>query len=75
MTKKTKSKKASKKKSTKHVVEFDENMPDICIDGEEHAPDTYSFSQADGAPWFFDVRCSKCKRSGSAHIEPSSIQW
>ena len=70
-------KKKSKKsaKSAKPIVAYDERMPDICIDGDEHTADPYSFSQADGAPWIVDVRCSKCKRSGSAHIEPSSIQW
>jgi len=71
---KKKTKKAAKK-SVKSTVAYDERMPDICIDGDEHTADPYSFSQADGAPWIVDVRCSKCKRSGAAPIEPSSIQW
>jgi hypothetical protein len=82
MTKKTKPKKPAKKPAKKAAkqpnntaIPYDERMPDICIDGDEHTADPYSFSQADGAPWIVDVRCSKCKRSGAAPIEPSSIQW
>lgn len=74
MTKKTKRKKSAKK-PTKPIVEFDERMPDICTDGDEHAVDPCSFTQADGAAWIVNAKCQKCGRIGSAMVYQDDIQW
>lgn len=63
------------KKKPKLAVPYDENQPDICVDGDEHTPDPNGFTQADGAAWIVDVKCQKCGRSGSAPVSPSDIQW
>jgi len=73
--KKKPAKKKPAKKKPEPLVPYDENMPDICTDGDEHTADPMSFVQSDGAPWVVDVTCSKCHRSGAAYVDANAIQW
>jgi hypothetical protein len=41
----------------------------------EHEVDKSSIVYAEDTDWIVDVRCMKCGVSGSALIDPKSVQW
>ena len=48
---------------------------EVCPEGGEHVPDYTAVTVADGMPGVVDVPCLNCGRSGSARIDPDTIQW